>query len=270
MTGAYANLRTDRKMMQRILSKLKRDGLVLLFVAIVKYPFRYRKRRAYQKMLARERIGDRFSDIYAWNLWSSPESLSGAGSELGYTASLRNWLAKKIPSLGVTRFVDAPCGDFNWMKFVLPSVDVDYFGLDIVESVIKGNREMYAGERVQFKIANICEDPIPSCDLIMVRDCLFHLSYADISKFFENLSRTDYKYLLTTTHIVEPGFTNQDIITGDFRLIDLFSSPFYFNPRFVEDRVDDYPDGYPVKREMILLKKENIPLPTARAIAENG
>ena len=162
--------------MKRILSKLKRDGFLQLVVAIVKYPFGHKKRLAYQKMLARERIEDRFSDIYARNLWSSPESLSGAGSEFGYTASLRNWLVRKIPSLGVIRFVDAPCGDFNWMKFVLPSIDVDYLGLDIVESVIKNNTEKHAGERVKFMIANICEDPIPSCDLIMVRDCLFHMS----------------------------------------------------------------------------------------------
>ena len=82
--------------MKRILSKLKRDGFLQLVVAIVKYPFGHKKRLAYQKMLVRERIEDRFSDIYARNLWSSPESLSGAGSEFGYTASLRNWLVRKI------------------------------------------------------------------------------------------------------------------------------------------------------------------------------
>ena len=247
-------------MINRIGIKLKRDGIRAVVMAIVKYPFGYKKRRAYQTMLTRDRIGDRFSAIYAQNLWSSPESLSGAGSEFGYTASLRNWLVEKIPSLGVTRFVDAPCGDFNWMKFVLPSLDVDYLGLDIVESVIKENREKYSGERIKFMISDICEDPLPSCDLIMVRDCLFHLSYADIFKFFDNLNRTEYKYLLTTTHIVEPGFKNQDITTGDFRLIDLFSSPFNFDPRFVADRVDDFPDGYPVKREMILVERKNVPL----------
>jgi hypothetical protein len=93
----------------------------------------------------------------------------------------------------------------------------------------------------------------------MVRDCLFHLSYEDINKFLINLSNTNYNYLLTTTHTVNKDFENSNINTGDFRLIDLFSPPFSFDPTKVESRVDDFPVGYSLKRQMILVEKRFVP-----------
>ena len=93
----------------------------------------------------------------------------------------------------------------------------------------------------------------------MVRDCLFHLSYEDINHFFLNLARLDYKYLLTTTHLVEENFRNANITTGDFRIIDLFSDPFNFNRINVKDRVNDYPKDHIIPREMILVEKKYVP-----------
>jgi len=210
-------------------------------------------------MLKRRNIADRFNEIYEKNLWSSKESGSGEGSEIGYTQPLRQWLIEEIPKLEVKVFVDAPCGDFNWMKEVIPNLNVNYVGLDIVASVIENNQEKYSSDNVNFDLANICEDILPECDLLMVRDCLFHLSNEDINKFLQNLSQVDYKYLLTTTHVVDNNFSNKDIVTGDFRLIDLFSYPFCFDRANVLDRVNDYPKGYRIPREMILIEKEFVP-----------
>ena len=79
------------------------------------------------------------------------------------------------------------------------------------------------------------------------------------NNFLHNLATTDYKYLLTTTHKVDRDFKNSNIITGDFRIIDLFSEPFYFDPNNIKNRVDDYPKGYPIMREMILIEKNFVP-----------
>jgi len=125
--------------------------------------------------------------------------------------------------------------------------------------VIERNQSTYASDKIEFRVANICKDELPDCDMIMVRDCLFHLSYEDINSFLINLSKTNYKYLLTTTYMVDEKFKNSNITTGDFRLIDLFSEPFEFNSEFIKDRVDDYPEGHSIKREMILVAKEFVP-----------
>ena len=246
-------------MIKRVLKKMKRDGLLALCIAIIKYPFQYRKRKAYKKMLTLVNPKDRFAEIYKNNFWSSRETLSGEGSEVAYTEPIRNWLIKNIPKLNVKNFVDAPCGDYNWMKLVMPKVDINYIGIDIVDSVINKNKSEYGSSKVDFRIGNICEDLLPACDIIMVRDCLFHLSFEDINKFLANLRRTNYKYLLTSTHIVEQDFDNSDIITGDFRFIDLFSNPFNFDPKLCRDRISDYPKGYSSKREMILIEKQFVP-----------
>ena len=52
---------------------------------------------------------------------------------------------------------------------------------------------------------------------------------------------------------------DKDIVTGDFRLIDLFSKPLNFNEQFITERIRDYPNGYPIKREMILIEKKYVP-----------
>ncbi len=61
-------------------------------------------------------------------------------------------------------------------------------------------------------------------DLIFCRDCLVHFSNDNILKTFENLKNTGSKYILTTT------FTecdeNIDIVTGDWRIINLTLAPF--------------------------------------------
>ena len=60
------------------------------------------------------------------------------------------------------------------------------------------------------------------------------------------------------TQIVDDDFKNRDIISGDFRLIDLFKFPFCFDSNFVLDNVIDSPLGHPA-RKMILIEKKNVP-----------
>jgi hypothetical protein len=209
-------------------------------------------------MLKQDSLKSRFNQIYEKNLWRSEETRSGEGSELNYTMSLRNWLIDNLPKLKIKHLVDAPCGDFNWMRKVVLKSSFYYSGFDIVNSIINKNKS-YSNAKTKFSVANICKDQLPNCDLLMVRDCLFHFSYNDINKFFKNINKIKYKYLLTTTHIVGKNFRNRDIVTGDFRIIDLFSYPFNFNNQKIVDRVNDYPKGHTLPREMILIKKQYVP-----------
>ena len=247
------------RLFDKVVRKFKRDGLRSTCVSILQYPFLFNRRLQYKQMLNQSLLKDRFSDIYSKGIWNSEESGSGEGSESNYTQPLRWWLVKKLPELNIKVFVDAPCGDFNWMKKVLPELTLEYLGFDIVESVIIKNKELYQTDKTNFFVENICEDRLPNCDLIMTRDCLFHLSYGDIEKFLKNLSGVEYKYLLTTTHHTDNDFENTNIISGDWRLIDLFSPPFNFDANTVIDRVDDYPKGHNTPRQMILIEKINVP-----------
>jgi SAM-dependent methyltransferase len=251
-------------LLQRMLDKLRKDGILGLAKAVVRRLLTFSSSAPSQPFIEQPSLEKRFTDIYNENIWESEESRSGPGSELAYTEALRDWLVENIPALEIKVLLDAPCGDFNWMRDVVRLINVDYVGLDIVPSLIEENARRYATHSIKFEVANICEDVLPSCDLIMVRDCLFHLSFDDVDKFLRNLSRLDYKYLLTTTHILEQGFQNSDIESGGFRLIDLFTSPFDFEETKVADRIFEPPVFEPemgeIRRELVLIRKEFVPL----------
>lgn len=213
----------------------------------------------YKKMLNQEEVKDRFVTIYKQNLWRSQESKSGEGSEVKQAKNLSLWLIGNIKKLKIDTFVDAPCGDLNWMKKILNKLDLKYTGLDIVPQIIKKNKQNFTSKKIQFFVKDICNDKLPECDLLMVRDCLFHLSFLDIDKFLKNLNRTKYKYLLTTTHI-DANIINQDIVSGDFREFDLFKPPFNFKKKYVIDKINDFSSDYQHTRKiMILIKKKNVP-----------
>ena len=163
-----------------------------------------------------------------------------------------------MPKYKVEKFVDAACGDFNWMRLVIPKLDIKYEGIDIVDKVIEENNLKYSNNKINFLTKDICKDPLPNCDMLMIRDCLFHLSFSDINNLLKNLKKTDYKFLLTTTHILEGNHNNKDIISGDFRLINIFSEPFNFKQNRILDRCQDSILNF-APREMVLISKEDIP-----------
>lgn len=167
-----------------------------------------------------------FTEIYTSNHWQSSESFSGPGSEIKQTTSLISSLNKLITNMNISSVLDIPCGDFKWMQKVDLS-KTDYVGADIVEKLIMSNINLYKGkENIKFKILNLISDSLPKSDIIIVRDCFVHLSFKDINDAIKNIKSSECKYLLTTT------FTNHhlnyDIVTGNWRPLNLQEKPFKF------------------------------------------
>ena len=252
---------------QRLLNKWKSDGPIGVAASVLAFPLRAPLRfirnrpfrQKYDAMLSLGSRGERFAKIYEQGLWKTEESLSGAGSDLSFTANIREELPALVKRHGFERIVDVGCGDNNWINLIREQLSVEYTGLDIVPSVIAKNRELYADEKTRFEVADAVQDPLPACDLIMARDVIFHLSFADIDGLLENLQRTQFRYLLTTSHMTDAHFTNRDIQTGDFRNIDLFKPPFGFDPAAVVEEFEDHPPGFAHPRRMVLIAKDDVP-----------
>jgi hypothetical protein len=202
-----------------------------------------------------------FSKIYEGNLWLDGESRSGPGSTLRYTETLRETLPQLISALHIRRFVDAPCGDFNWMREVQFPGECTYIGVDIVPEMISLNQLKYGKDNRSFVKSDITVEPLPKGDMVFCRDCLLHLSFADIFNFLNNFVRSGAQYLMTTTHRND-GFVNKDIVSGYVRTIDLFAEPFCLT-REVVARVDDYIAPHP-PREMVVWQREAIVAALAR------
>jgi len=78
-------------------------------------------------------------------------SLSGPGSNAEETVGVRAALPALLALLGVRSIIDAPCGDFNYMREVLsapltPS-RITYTGLDIVASLAAQLQDKFASDQ---------------------------------------------------------------------------------------------------------------------------
>lgn len=217
---------------------------------------RYKANRADDNFLKTMTKGDSasiFSEIHARNLWGSQESRSGPGSEVSATNNVRAQLPGIVARFGVKRILDAPCGDFNWMRLVQLPPDISYVGGDIVRRVIIENRKNHSSSQRQFLVLDILRDSLPAADILICRDCLFHLSYKDILLVLNNFIASDIRLLLTTTHRNGNEFANTDILTGGCRNIDLFKAPFSLPKEVLYRVVED--DG---TRELCLWTREQI------------
>ena len=165
-----------------------------------------------------------FTHIYNTNRWGSAESVSGVGSELKNTEELVKSLSRLFRELGIRSVLDLPCGDFNWMN-QMDLNEMDYLGADIVEALVQRNQETYGRlPRVRFEVLDLLTDDLPCMDLMLVRDCLVHFSNRDILAALQNIRRSGCTYLLTTTFNHLP--INKDIITGEWRPVNLQREPF--------------------------------------------
>ncbi len=167
-----------------------------------------------------------FNHITKMNLWGSDESVSGVGSTDIETKNLKLKLIQLIHDFKINTILDAPCGDFNWLSSVDLPVE-QYIGVDIVSKHIECLKNQYINSKYQFMIADICVDALPKTDLIICRDCFVHFSFQDIYKAMRNFKKSGATYLLTT--IFTNGSENSDIVTGDWRTLNLELSPFNFS-----------------------------------------
>ena len=170
-------------------------------------------------------LQERFERIYHTNLWSDPETRSGTGSSLDSTRVLREKLPEALEALGTRVLLDAPCGDFTWMDHV-DLTGIDYIGADIVPSIIESNRSDYARDGRSFVELDLTRDELPDADVLLCRDCLVHLSYANIGRVLENIGRSNIRFILMTAF---PGRgDNKDVEDGDWRPLDFEAAPFSF------------------------------------------
>ena len=166
-----------------------------------------------------------FSEIYERNLWNDPESASGRGSTLQRTLVIRRVLPALLRDVGAESLLDAPCGDFNWMRYTELG-PVTYIGADVVPSLIAQNEQRYGRDGSKFVVLDITKSAIPKVSVILCRDCFTHLSFRNIHSAVANFKRSNSEYLFATTHTGVRE--HRDIATGQGRYVNLQLSPFNF------------------------------------------
>ena len=179
---------------------------------------------ANQKSFAGLNLQQRFQRIHDGNLWGAAESISGLGSEMDATAPLRAELPRLLARLEIGSLLDAPCGDANWINAA--GLDVGYVGIDIVPSLVERLQARAAAGEIKgdYGLADITRDSLPRCDAILCRDCLVHLSFANIERAVANFRRSGAVWLIATTF---PQWqTTRDCEDGDWRALNFERAPF--------------------------------------------
>jgi SAM-dependent methyltransferase len=166
-----------------------------------------------------------FSDIYKNKVWGtlpSGEGSSGEGSCIGNAIDYLNFLQEFINTHHIRTIVDIGCGDWELSK-QLDLSNIEYFGIDVVKSLIERNQSLYKDPNLHFIYADAADISLPEADLLICKDVLQHLSYVKIFQLLAKFS--SFPYCLITNDISR-WKTNQDIACGDYRPLNLFASPF--------------------------------------------
>ena len=163
---------------------------------------------------------------------------NGPGSSLEQTVELRARLPAFLHALNVRSVLDAPCGDFHWMKEVQPKFGGPYFGGDIARQVVAKNTELYATYGRSFSYIDIVTSKLPKVDLMFCRDCMVHFSNVDVFKALSNIAGSEITWLLTT-NFSSRSTTNID--TGLWRPLNLCAAPFNLPPpaNFIDEKHPD-------------------------------
>lgn len=132
-----------------------------------------------------------------WQVNSKKNIPCGYGSKLQHTEMARVFIQECIYRFKIQSINDAGCGDFSWMK-LLDLKDVKYSGFDINSQMIDALKEAYSD--VNFFEHDFVNKILPKADLIVCRDCLFHLPFKSIFNALKLFKESGAKWLITTSH----------------------------------------------------------------------
>lgn len=179
-----------------------------------------------------------FENVYRRNLWEGLESRSGQGSDVAYTQDLIKALPGMLRRLEIKSFLDVPCGDFNWMKYV-DFGSTSYLGGDIVGELVAKNRKLYESASRRFEVIDMVTDRLPMFDMIFIRDCFIHFSNALVLETLANVRRSGIRYVCLTNDLnplrfphganIELDRTVSDV-NFEFRPICFELPPYSFPP----------------------------------------
>lgn len=196
-----------------------------------------------------------FSDIYKKGLWGKDkygQAISGPGSTLEQGKPFIKYVQEVLNQTpNIQSVVDVGCGDWvlgreiNWGER-------EYLGIDTVKTLILKNQSMFGSDKIHFVYSDATTSDLPSGDLVICKDVFIHWSNKCIADFLLKLKNFKYCILVNDVSSTK-GNSNVDIKVGEFRPIDLTSSPFFLTPK----ETSYYFSGSALK-QILLIENKNI------------
>ena len=169
-----------------------------------------------------------FEWIYDRGGWSGLGS--GPGSSARYNRPFLNFLSNFARKADIRSIVDYGCGD--WTMFSEYQFgNIDYLGIDIVDSVVEANRNRYSGPGIEFRLARPLAGETCSADLLLMKDVMIHLPNGHCAEFLDYArNRFRFGIFVNDMRSHEAG-VNEDIRMGGYRPIDITKPPFNWPAR---------------------------------------
>ena len=129
---------------------------------------------------------------------------------------------------------------------------------DLVLSNERFNIARYSRESRRFVQLDLTRDVLPDADVLLCRDCLVHLSYANIRVVLANIARSISRFVRMTSF---PGRRdNYDVADGDWRALDFQAPPFSFpEPRLAILENCEEEDGSYGDKSLLAWRVEDLP-----------
>ena len=199
-----------------------------------------------------------FTEIYNKNIWgdgSSHSPRSGYGSKPENAKPYAQFVQSIIKSYSIKSVLDIGHGDWAmWSDYKFE--DVRYIGIDIAVGLSEKVSHEFASSNRSFFHTSVFKSGLPKVDLVISKEVLQHLSNQEVIKKLKEINNNKYlilsnarysdkRILQKIKYFIQPRIrlskllsrknpfygvallrNNSDIVTGEFRGLDLERSPF--------------------------------------------
>lgn len=179
-----------------------------------------------------------FTQIYSTQEWGGWRGVGPGSTEEDGAKPFLSFLQDFLDShQDINSVVDMGCGYGELLKNIRLYKHTKYLGLDIVDGVIKFNKENYERDNFSYNSVDAIEDLVDyKGDLLILKDVMQYWSTEQIL-FAKELIIPNFKYVIAV-NTIETTWNkkvNEEIETGNSRPLDLAVAPFYMTPLYVED-----------------------------------
>ena len=202
-------------------------------------------------------LGEIFDDIYCRDSWNGG---SGPGSTVEFTKGYCEFIKKFVANNGINTILDIGCGDWQFSQHLIPSLNVEYFGVDVSPIALHITSKRFADFRTHF----LCDDASTNLwslmyyiygldsvrltkhtTLLLCKDVMQHWSSDRWQPFLRDVIAWLWSHPTSTYALVtnDSGQRDKDIKDGEYGPLDLskFGDTIYIFPDQIKHTVQIRP-----------------------------
>eukprot|EP00941_MAST-03F_sp_MAST-3F-sp1_P004253 g4253.t1 len=172
-----------------------------------------------------------FDNISSLELWKWGESISGSGSEIKNTHTVRECLGKWIEKYSIKKLYDVS-GDGNWQHLIPGIHDIEYRGYDVstIQLSVAREKNKVRAPKFTYHQMDLMKTIPPKADLWLLKEVLQHLSFKQGTTVLQNIRQSGTRYLAVTSYQNNNSIGLGNIPTGWYYTNNVYDMPIALPP----------------------------------------